>query len=192
MSAIARRMQAERELALNAARIRGTFTYGEIAADLEIAHDRAAGLVRRLVDEGLAVFDHVREGGRRVYRVCLTGSAATPPDPDDRPPPLSVNPTLNLWRSMRGLRVFTPRDLAAHSTTDTCTVSERQAQAYCQTLVRADYLRVERKAIPGRQQAVYRLIRNTGPTPPEERRVRAIWDQNLRRIVHVDGAEVKA
>ncbi|MDP2064178.1 MAG: hypothetical protein Q8Q63_03405 [Phaeovulum sp.] len=41
--------------------------------------------------------------------------------------------------------------------------------------------------MPGRREAIYRLIRNTGPRPPRERRVRAVWDDNLGELVLLNG-----
>ena len=43
------------------------------------------------------------------------------------------------------------------------------------------------KARPGVRAARYRLVRDTGPRAPRERRVRALWDDNERRYAHVPG-----
>jgi hypothetical protein len=93
----------------------------------------------------------------------------------------------NLWRAMRMLQGFSPVDLAAHAATPTVAVSPEDAAAYCQTLTRAGYLRVVRKAAPPLRPAIYRLVRNTGPLPPVLRRVRAVIDGNTGQIVHVGG-----
>lgn len=84
----------------------------------------------------------------------------------------------NMWRTMRAMVEFSPRELASHSTTDTVGVSETHAKVYCSKLLAAGYLRVLRKARPGQQQAVYRLIRNTGPRPPVVQRVQRVFDPN--------------
>jgi len=91
----------------------------------------------------------------------------------------------NMWRTARNLSVFTPADLAIHSTTDVVSVDEEEASAYCRLLLRGGYLRVERKARPGHHQALYKLIRNTGPAAPRERRVRAVYDDNLCQFTHI-------
>lgn len=97
-------------------------------------------------------------------------------------------PDLNMWRSMRAFRApFTAVDIAAHSTTEAVSVSTEEARAFCQMLVRSGYLRVLRTAVPGKREAIYRLIRDTGPKPPRERRVRAIWDPNLDAFTHLPG-----
>ena len=48
-------------------------------------------------------------------------------------------------------------------------------------------MRVTRKAKPGVNEAFYRLIRDTGPRAPVEKRVRAIYDPNEERLTHVAG-----
>ena len=44
-----------------------------------------------------------------------------------------------------------------------------------------------RKAVPGRSQAVYRLVRNTGPQPPMIQRVRQVFDPNTNTVHPLEG-----
>lgn len=91
--------------------------------------------------------------------------------------------TENMWRSMRGLTEFSPRDIAAHSTTPDVAVSEHTAKAYCGMLLKTGYLRVVKKAEPlAGRQAIYRLIRNLGPKPPQIQRVKRVFDPNTREV----------
>lgn len=91
--------------------------------------------------------------------------------------------TENIWRSMRGLTEFTPRDLAAHSTTPDVSVTEWTAKSYCSMLMRTGYLRVVKKADPSKgSQAIYRLIRNSGPKPPQIQRVKRVFDPNTGKV----------
>lgn len=93
----------------------------------------------------------------------------------------------NLWRSMRGLAEFSPRDLAAHSTTTDVEVTEWTAKSYCQMLLKTGFLRVIQKAEPSKgRQAVYRLIRNSGPLPPQIQRVKHVFDPNTQQV-HIPG-----
>lgn len=85
--------------------------------------------------------------------------------------------TENMWRTMRMMRQFSPRDLAAHATTGTANVSVLTARKYCELLVRVGYLRTV-KPKGGRADAIYKLIRNTGPKPPMVQRDKSIFDQN--------------
>ncbi len=158
----------------------GSFGYNQISADLHISMDRASEIVRGWEAEGAVRRIASGAGLRNIF--------ALEPDFKRAPAPeLHGSVPLNLWTSMRGLKSFTPTDLAAHSTAGAVQVSIEAAQGYCQTLLRAGYLRVERTAIPGRREAIYRLIRMTGPRPPRERRVKAVFDDNLGEIVHVSG-----
>jgi len=91
-----------------------------------------------------------------------------------------------LWRAARRLRDFTPTDLKAHCSAE-LKVETEEASDYCQILLRADYLAVIRKAAPGIHEARYRLLINNGPAPPQEKRVRAVWDPNLGEYVHISG-----
>lgn len=95
----------------------------------------------------------------------------------------------NMWRSMRMLGQFSPRDIAAHSCTDAVSVTEATANSYCSTLFRAGFLRVVRKAVPGRAQAIYRLVRNSGPLPPQIQRAPQVFDPNTG-AVHALGGRV--
>ncbi|WP_353429461.1 hypothetical protein [Paracoccus denitrificans] len=93
----------------------------------------------------------------------------------------------NMWRSMRGLAEFSPRDISAHSTTPDVRVSEPTAKAYCFMLLKTGYLRVIKKAEPmAGRQAIYRLIRNSGPKPPQIQRIKQVFDPNTG-AVHVPG-----
>lgn len=89
----------------------------------------------------------------------------------------------NMWRSMQGLPEFTPRDLVAHSTTPDVSVTELTARSYCSMLFKTGYLRVVHKAMPAAgRQAIYRLIRNTGPKPPQIQRVKQVYDPNTQQV----------
>ncbi len=158
----------------------GAFGYAEISAECHISMKRASELVQGWLVDGKCELTQSGVGLRKMFRLL--------PDHVRRVPlHMKGSVPLNLWTAMRGLKSFTPTDLAAHSTTDAVQVTVAAAQAYCQTLLRASYLKVERTAIPGRREAIYRLIRATGPRPPRERRVRAVYDENLDQIVHVSG-----
>jgi len=95
-------------------------------------------------------------------------------------------PRGNMWRAMRQTPQFTARDIAMLATTGRTEVSEDDASKYAQMLTKAGYLRVVRKASP-RRPAVYRLVANTGPKPPVERRVRCVYDPNRAALTHVPG-----
>lgn len=165
------------EAAYAAALRLGVFSYAALAAEAGIPLERATDLVRGWV--ACARAQALGKGAHRrlQFQIVVDGTPVLA-----RPEQTTLG---NLWRVMRGLASFTPTDLAAHASTDSVRVSRADAAAYAQTLVRAGYLRVLRKAVPERREAVYKLIRNTGPRPPRERRVRAIWDDNLGQFTHL-------
>jgi len=93
----------------------------------------------------------------------------------------------NMWRTMRMLSQFTPRDIAAHATTDIVNVSDTTAKGYCSALLGAGYLKVVTKAAPPKKQATYRLINNSGPKPPMIQRTKQVFDPNTGKAVALRG-----
>jgi len=167
------------EAAWLAAHRLGQFSYASLAAEALIPIERATKLVRAWV-RLRAVEELGKIGGNKLqFRVALSDLPQVRRHRE--------SPTVNMWNTMRALKsAFTPTDIAAISTTDAVSVASADAQGYCQMLVRAGYLRVARKASPSKsREAVYRLIRDTGPRPPRERRVRAVWDDNLSTFTHL-------
>jgi hypothetical protein len=163
----------------------GTFSYASLAAEAHTTIERATKLVKDWRQADAVVPAGQGDRGRLLFRL-QTADMPVPKAP--RTPPVGT-PQGNMWRAMQMLASFSPTDVAAHSHVPEAgvAVSHEDATAYCQALCRADYLRVVRKAIPGKREAIYRLIRNTGPRPPVMRRIRALIDQNEGRIVHVAG-----
>lgn len=91
-------------------------------------------------------------------------------------------PEGNMWRAMRQYRQFSPLDIATVSNAGGIEVSLEKARAYCRALLEAGYLRVLDRAVPGRREALYRLIQNTGPKPPTVRRVSVLHDPNTDQL----------
>lgn len=163
------------------------FTVKEIAQATDIHQKTVTDYVRRL-EAGGYVDRHA--GFERTKRYVLRRDAGVhaPRVRKDGTPVTQGGGVQNMWRSMRMLGQFTPRDLVLHSTTDTVTVTEGTAKSYCSMLLKAGYLRVLQKAVPGKRQASYRFIRNTGPLPPRIQRVKQVYDPNLREVTYYPGA----
>ncbi len=163
------------------------FTKREIHENTDIPNKTITDYVKRLVAGGY-VEEHASfaETGRYV----LVRDAGVHP-PRIRPngqPVQQGKGTENMWRSMRMMKQFTPRDLMAHSTTDTVSVAEDTAKRYCSMLLKAGYLRVIQKAVPRQRQATYKLLRNTGPLPPQIQRVKQVFDPNICEVTYYPGA----
>lgn len=161
------------------ARRLGRFSYAQLSAESGVGMRTVQRLVRdwqtrKLVDADGRITNHLAFRIADIAPATLPGAAVG-------------TPRQNMWRAMQMLGAFSPADLAAHATTDTVAVSADDASAWCQTLARAGYLKVERKAKPPLKQAVYRLIANTGPRPPEVRRVAVVIDGNTGRVMHMAG-----
>ena len=102
----------------------------------------------------------------------------------------------NLWRTMRILAEFSPRDLAIHASTEEVPVAETEAKSYIYYLHKAGYLALVKAAKPGSHvtpglQARYRLLssRYSGPRPPMVQRVKQVYDPNTRKVVWSGGDE---
>lgn len=155
------------------------FGYAEIAAELSISMDAATKLVKGWVEEGRV---QVRHGGgsrgRKMFQ--LTPSYREPQDRASRV-------AAQLWTAMRGLhKNFSPTDLRVHCVED-LEVTSAEASAYCQSLLQGGYLRVLTTAVPDKREARYKLVHNSGPRAPVEKRVKAVWDPNEGAYAFVSG-----
>lgn len=114
----------------------------------------------------------VRDAGHEAPRVRRDGSAVP-----------AGGGTEAMWRTMQVLGEFTHVDLAHHATTDRCAVSEATAATYVSILAKSGYLVTVRPAQSrlGRP-ALYRLIRRSGPKPPQVQRVKRVFDPNTGEV----------
>lgn len=89
-----------------------------------------------------------------------------------------------MWATIRGLRTFTPRELALVASTEEAAVKEWTAKAYVVKLFAAGYLVVVTPAT-SRRQATYRLkpSKNTGPLAPRILRTKLVYDPNLNQVM---------
>lgn len=150
------------------------FGYAEISSDLGISVEQATRIVRGWVKAGAIQPVAENSSNRNLWVV-------TP----DFVWPAAVHrtPEENMWTVMRRFRSFSPSVVVAHSNTDLVEVKQAEAEAYCQALLAASYLTVERRAAPAmKREAIYRLTDETGPRPPVLRRVRAVVDQNTGEV----------
>lgn len=164
-------------------RRRKTFTPLEIHHATDIPKKTITDYAKRLVAGG--VLEEIEgDGTSPRFTLIRDMGVHTPRFRKNGEPVTQGMGNQNIWRSMRMMAEFSPLDLAAHSSTDTVEVSEATVRSYCTHLLRAGYLRVLVKAVPGKRQARYRLIKNTGPLPPKIQRVKQVFDPNLNQVVH--------
>lgn len=132
--------------------------YLELVADAAQRRDRVYALVRDI--------------GHEAPRVRRDGSIVE-----------QGGGTEAMWRTMQHLAEFGVLDIAQHATTDRCTVSEAAAASYVSGLLRAGYLRIVRPGNGNRaERAIYRLIRRTGPKPPQLQRCKQVYDPNTGEV----------
>ncbi|MDR5803428.1 hypothetical protein [Caballeronia sp. LZ001] len=130
-------------------------------------------------------------GDRKHYRLVRnTGIEAPRLDRSGRPVTNSRG-NENMWRTMRIMGEFCPRELALRASTPDVVVAEAAAKAYVKCLAQAGYLTVVDSGHPfirgkGAKQARYRFCSPssyTGPRPPMIQRKRSVYDPNLGRVV---------
>tara|TARA_R110000868_G_scaffold225568_2_gene477827 strand:- start:32908 stop:33540 length:633 start_codon:yes stop_codon:yes gene_type:complete len=93
-----------------------------------------------------------------------------------------------MWRSIKLLADFTPRDLAIFASTENQPVSGVDAGNYLGHLFRAGYLTIV-EASTHQSQARYRFVRarDTGPRPPMVQRLKTVFDPNTCKIMWQEG-----
>lgn len=168
----------------NLAATMGSFTYHDLTHKSGLSQRSVEGHVRRWEDEGLLVWDGQKDGARKVYKVTDLGLERFKERIALAVMEGGESVEGNLWRSMRGLNMFSPVDLSTTATTEDTSVTEEEAHKYTQALLKAGYLCVRQKAVPGKRPAIYQLVKNTGPRPPEVKRLRVVVDHNENRVHH--------
>ena len=175
---------ARREQLWTLAKIHQEFT----AHDLSAAARRSLEYVREAFKEWVKcgfLEQSGKRGSRVVYRV--TSKAGNPSDAEEES--VQSGPFEKMWFAIRHAGgPFTYRDIAMMANSEATPVTEQEAQTFCQMLANSGYLRADVKADGRGRLAIYRLIQNTGPIPPRERRVRGVWDENKQAFTHIQGA----
>lgn len=169
-------------VAWKAALARPRWTYDEIVGDAGLSYAQVQKLVSRWQEAAAVKAVGVRPDRRTEFSVIDPGAFDRKGEVTEAPAaPLrrEQSDIGNMWTAMRGLATFSPVDLSAQASTDEIEVTIPQARKYCRTLLEHGYLKVVRKAVPGKREPVYRLIRNTGPVAPREVRVTKLEDVNL-------------
>ncbi len=173
----------------NAMRERRTFTIAEIDGAGNARTDTVRDYVKRLARAGILRPAGSGAMGAVIYRIANDPGPEAPSvrrDGSIAPRPGVGNE--QMWRSMKMLGTFSYRDLALAASTDEVKVKPATAQAFVKHLARASYLAVVVPAVAGKNIAVYRLIRNTGPLAPMIQRTDWVWDPNLQQVM---GQETK-
>ncbi|MEO1472778.1 MAG: hypothetical protein AAFS03_02385 [Pseudomonadota bacterium] len=170
-----------------AIRLQGNFTRRSIRDATDCTPKTVSGyldaleagefLTSSLKEDGVRHFTLIRDVGIEPPRVRKDGTEVT-----------QGRGTANMWRSMRMMSDFTTRDLSLSASTGGVEVKLDTAKDYCNHLMRAGYLRIVDQPTPTSPPR-YRLIRNTGPKPPQIQRVKQVFDPNLNQVVAAETFE---
>ncbi|KIP19005.1 iclR helix-turn-helix domain protein [Burkholderia sp. MSHR3999] len=129
-------------------------------------------------------------GDRKHYKLVRDTGVEAPRLDRQGQPVMQSRGNENMWRTMRIMGEFSPRELALRASTPDVSVSDSAAQSYVKCLAHAGYLTVVDPGHAyirgkGAKQARYRLLpsKYTGPRPPMIQRTKAVYDPNLGKIV---------
>jgi len=162
---------ARRDAALAQARALDAFTVEDLMRMAELPQPTARSYIKQWLEAGAVVM--IRKDGRVRHYI-----AAEKRFDGITPPETGQTAEGNMWRAMRQLRQFSPLDVATLANAGGVEVSIEKARTYCRRLLGAGYLRVLDRAVPGRREAFYQLIRNTGPKAPVPQRITVLHDPN--------------
>jgi len=132
----------------------------------------------RLKKAGILQEVEVALDGSSVYRP-VRRPAEAPRLRMDGAPQYAQAARDQMWRAMKMIDWWTPRDLAIAASTDRCKIAERTARIYASHLFRAGYLFWRARV------GVYRLkpFMNSGPIPPRVMKTSFVWDPNRAQII---------
>ncbi len=162
------------------------FTLKDIAVRCDLDLSTIRGYVRGL--ESAEYLRRVVKGGigKAVAWTLVEDPGVDPPRVrDDGTEVTQGRGREQMWRSMRILKEFDARDLAAAASTEAYSVSVADARSYLYYLLKAGYISVARAHNPAGGLARYRFIpsMHTGPLAPMVQRVKRVYDPNLGKVV---------
>mgnify|MGYP005863017841 CR=1 FL=1 len=150
-------------------------------SDRGCSAETAARYIRHWLKDGRVRVSRVGRNNKRWY------SPSHLPPAGPQPVSGAATPEGNMWRAMRHLRQFSPTDIAAHANAGGVAVTVEKARAYCRQLLGSDHLKVRQTAIPGRREALYQIVEDSGPRPPKPVRLAGILDPNTGAFAPVKG-----
>lgn len=149
------------------------FTVPALAGDTGLPREMVRDYVIALTRAGYLSICRRPHDARPAYFLATdTGVEAPRPKPDGSAATMGEGRAA-AWRAMQALREFSLPDLVA-----TSKASAANLKDWIAALLKAAYLVLIRAGRPG-QPARYRLVKATGPKPPQRRRDGSIFDPNL-------------
>ena len=87
-----------------------------------------------------------------------------------------------MWQTMRSHSVFSTRDIAVWSSMPEDQVSLAEAGRFMRMLLDAGYIRQRGSIHKDRHATKFLLVKNTGPKPPQPKRVHCVFDPNTDEL----------
>ncbi|MGR3466531.1 MAG: hypothetical protein ACU0CI_01520 [Shimia sp.] len=159
----------------------GRFTKSELTKAIAITNQRAGNALMILRDEGLLTLIR-QERGHYLYQLQDYEELSSL----DRARLATKEGVI--WTQIRGLRVFTARDVYARLIGSPFQPTHQDVAQYCAKMVEGGLLSVIDKGSRSRDRK-YRLTRNVGPLPPLLRRVPLIYDPNTCGLLGLEVLE---
>lgn len=157
-------------------------THADIKGAVDVTDYKRTNFVAKLKRDGL-----LKKCGKRGIHDLFTvhdAEALRKNDTEKR-----QSPQGGMWAGMRVLGNFTPIEIHKAILQRHPDITEMTVTKYCQQLLKAEYLRVVQTAKIGVRPARYRLIKDTGPLPPQVKHKQVIIDGNSGEVAHVEGTQ---
>lgn len=166
---------------------RGPWTIKQVEYESDQPRKTIMDYVKRLIAGGVVERTGERPDTKEAtYRV-LADSLDTPRFTRDGKPVVRGRGNEQMWRAMKMIGVFTPRELALAAGTEDAPVSAETALTYAKFLCRAGYLAMVADSYGPTCQRRYRFVapRNTGPHAPRISKINRvrIQDGNTGKVM---------
>lgn len=89
----------------------------------------------------------------------------------------------HMWRTIKIIKEFDFHELAIIASTEQVIIKPNEAKAYLLALSRAGYVQVKSQKSGSAARYRFNTLKNTGPKPPKVQRSKAVFDQNLNKVV---------
>ncbi len=156
----------------------------------DVARICVVGAIRTRFMSRLRKHGIIREWSRSGSKIFYT--AKKPEDVREHAKTVRATDEGAIWTAIRHQRKFRPIDLfAALSPARPC-ISQDDILQYCRILRTAGYLRASARirSRAMRADTSLILIRNTGPLPPQRKRMTVVIDSNEEKIVYAPGGRL--
>lgn len=157
----------------------------------DIARVCVVGAVRTRFMGRLRKHGIIREWSRSQGKIFYT--AKQPEDLRDQAKAERASDEGAIWTAIRHQKKFRPVDLFAALSPARPDISQGDILSYCRVLRTAGYLRASARTRSRKMGPETSLIltRNTGPLPPQQKRMTVVIDSNEDKIIYASGGRLQ-